>query len=131
MRFSFAHEIRDGGVDDQNFERSDAARFVDALKKILCNYPLERFGERGANLILLRGRKDIDDTVDRFGCVGSVQGAENKVAGCGGGQRELNRFKVSHFADENDVRGFAQRATQSVRERAYVNADFAVLTEAV
>src|SRR5947207_14451519 len=93
VRFSFAHKVRDGGVDDQNFERGDATRLVDALEKILRNYDLERFGEGGANLILLRGRKDIDDTVDRVGRVGRAQSAVSKIAGWGRGTRELNRSR--------------------------------------
>ena len=129
--FAFADEVRDGRVDDQNFQRGDAARFVDALEKILRDDALERFGERGADLVLLVGRENVDDTIDRFGGARSVQRAEDEVTGGGRGQRQFDRFQVAHFADEDDVRIFAQRAAQGGGERLRVHADFAMVHEAV
>ena len=73
MRLRFAHQVRDRGVDDQDFERGEAARFVDSLEKILCDDAFERFGQRGANLVLLIGRENIDHAIDRFGRARSVK----------------------------------------------------------
>src|SRR5256885_6983997 len=39
--FPFAHEIRDRGIDHQDLERGDAARFIDALEQVLRDYYLE------------------------------------------------------------------------------------------
>src|SRR3984893_16767833 len=75
--FSLAHEVRDGGIHYQNFESGDSSRFVDALEKILRDHALERFGESRPDLVLLRRGKNVDDTVDRFGSAGRMQGAEN------------------------------------------------------
>ena len=101
-----------GGVEDQNFQRGDTALFVDALEKVLRDDAFERFGKRGANFVLLFGRENVDDTVDRLGRAWRVQCAEDEVAGAGGDEREFDRFKIAHFADQNDVRIFAQRAAQ-------------------
>ncbi len=60
-----------------------------------------------------------------------MQSAENKVASGGRGQRELDRFQVAHFADENDVRVFAQRAAQRVGKGTCMDADFAMLNQTV
>ena len=131
VRLAFADEVRDRHVDDENLERGDAARLVDALEKILRDDAFERFRQGGANLVLLVGRENVDDTVDRFGGARGVERAENKVTGGGRGQRELDRLQIAHFTDEKDIRIFAQRAAQSGGERTRVHADFAVLHEAV
>ena len=101
--FAFAHEVRDRHVDDQNFQSGDASRFVDAFEKVLRDDAFERFGQGGANLVLLIGRENVDDTIDRFGGARSVQCSENKVTGGGRGQGELDRFEIAHFTDEQDV----------------------------
>ena len=117
VRLAFANEVRDRRVDHQNFQRGNAARFVDPLEKVLRDDAFERFGERGANLVLLVGRENVDDAVDRFGRARSVQGAEDKVAGGRRGQRQFDRFQVAHFTDEQDIRIFAQRAAQAQQRR--------------
>ena len=85
VRFSLAHEIGDGGVDDQDLKGRDASRFVDAFEKILRDDALERLGQGSADLVLLGGREDVDDTIDRLGGIGGVQCAENEVTGSGRG----------------------------------------------
>ena len=62
--FAFTHEIRDGHVDDQDFERGDAAWFIDAFEKILRDDAFQRFSQRRANLVLLIRRENIDNAVD-------------------------------------------------------------------
>ena len=87
MRLSFADEISNSDVDDENFQSSDATGLVDPLKQILRDYAFERFSQRGANLVLLAGREHINDAVNRLGGAGCVQSTENKVAGRGRGER--------------------------------------------
>ena len=128
---AFADEVRDRHVDDENFQRGDAARLVDAFEKVLRDDAFERFGKRGANLVLLVGRENVDDTIDCFRRARGVQRAEDKVAGGRGGQRQLDRFQIAHFTDEKDVRVFAQRAAQGGGERVRVHADFAMLHQAI
>jgi hypothetical protein len=60
-----------------------------------------------------------------------VQGAEHQVAGFGGGQRQADGFQVAHFADQDDVRVFAQRRAQRVGEAQRVRADFALVDQAL
>ena len=67
VRLGFAHEVGDRHVDHQNFQGGDAAWFVDSFEKILRDDALERFRERGANLVLLISRENVDDTIDGFG----------------------------------------------------------------
>ena len=59
-----------------------------------------------------------------------MQRAEDQVAGGGGGDGQFDGFQVAHFADENDVRVFAQRAAQSRRKGFGVDADFAMVHQA-
>src|SRR5258708_19723250 len=63
VRFSFAHEVRNGGVDDQNLERSNAAWFVDALEQVLGNHTLDRFRHNGPDFIFLPSPNTLYDTI--------------------------------------------------------------------
>ena len=74
------------------------------------------FGELGANLRLLSGRKNVDDTIDGLGRARSMQRAEDDMTGFRGSQSELNGFQVAHFADQNDIGIFTQRGPQRVGE---------------
>jgi hypothetical protein len=60
-----------------------------------------------------------------------VQGAEHQVAGFGRRQRQADGFQVAHFADQDDVRVFAQRRAQGVGERQGMRADFALVDQAL
>src|SRR3954468_15781523 len=112
VRLALANEVRDRHVDDQDFKGGHPTGLVDALEKILRNYALERFGQSGSNLVLLVGRENVNDTIDRLGGAGSVECSKNKVTGGGGGQGQLDRFEVAHFTDQKDIRIFAQGAAQ-------------------
>src|ERR1043166_3205722 len=79
VRLAFAHQVGNGEVDDQDFERSHPARLINALEEILRDDAFERFGERGANLILLVSGKYVDDTIYRLRRAGGVQSSEDKV----------------------------------------------------
>ena len=65
---------------------------------------------------MLVRRKDVNDAVHRFGGALRMQRAEDQVAGGCRGDGQFDGFQVAHFADENDVRVFAQRAAQSRRK---------------
>ena len=55
-----------------------------------------------------------------------MQGAEDEVAGFGGGDRRGDRLEVAHFADEDHVRVLAERAADRLGERRHVVADLAL-----
>ncbi len=82
------------------------------LNRLWATTPLSDSDKRGADFVLLVGRKDVDDTIHRLGRALRVQGAEDQVAGAGGRQRQFDGFQVAQFADQDDVRVFAQRAPQ-------------------
>ena len=84
-----------------------------------------------ADFVLLVGRENVNDAVHRLGRALRVQRAENQVAGRGGGDGQFDGFQVAHFADEDDVRVFAQRAAQRGGKGFGVHADFAVVHQAV
>ena len=60
-----------------------------------------------------------------------MQRSENKVAGRGSGESQLNGFEITHFSDEQDVWIFTQRTAQGRGERACMHSYFAMLDEAV
>src|SRR4051812_32739334 len=104
VSFAFANQVCDGGGENENFQGSDAAFFVDPSEKILGNDTFESFGEGRADFVLLLGREDVDDTVDGFSGAGSMQGAENQMASAGGNEGEFNGFEVTQLTDKHDVR---------------------------
>ena len=114
---AFAHEVRDGRGEHENFQRGHAAFFIDALEKILRDDAFERFRKRRADFVLLFGRENVDDTIDGLGGARRVQRAENQVTGAGGYERQFDGFQIAQLADQNDVRVFAQRAAQRGGER--------------
>ena len=91
----------------------------------------ERAGEREAHLGLLVRRIERQHAVDRLRRVRRVQRGEDEVAGVGRLERRVERFEISNFADEDDVRVLAQHAAQRLAERRRVGADFALVDVAV
>ena len=91
---------------------------------------LERAGDLHAHLLLLLGREDVDDAVDRSRRALRVQRAEHEVAGLGRGHRGRDRLEVAHLADEDHVGVLAQRAAQALGERRRVDADLALVDDA-
>ena len=77
---AFAHQVGDGGVEDQDFKRRDAAFLVRALEQGLRHDAFQGFGKRLADLVLLVGGKHVNDTVHGLGGALGVQGAEDQVA---------------------------------------------------
>ena len=54
---------------------------IHAGNKLLGNDSSEYQGELDGNLMLLVGRKNVNDAVDGVGCTDGMQGGENQVAG--------------------------------------------------
>ena len=44
--------------------------------------------------------------------------------------RGLNRFKITHLADQNNVRIFTQRTAQRIRKRRNIHADLTLMNNA-
>ncbi len=62
----FADAILDGGGAQHDFDGGDHAGLVVALQKSLADDADERAGQKRANLVLLAGGIDIDDTLNRL-----------------------------------------------------------------
>src|SRR5439155_15908877 len=103
---------------------------VDAFEKVLRHDASKRFGESRANLVLLFGGENVDDTIDGLGGAGCVQSSKNKVAGAGGGDGQLDGLKVAHFAHQHDIRIFAQCAAKRRGKRLGVQAYLAMVYQA-
>jgi len=129
VRLGFADEVADGGGDHEDFQGGDASLLVDSFEEVLGDHTAQGFGQAGSDLVLLFGREDVDDTVDRLGGALGVKRSEHQVTGAGGGERQFDRLEIAHFADEDDVGVLAQGAFEGGGERARVEADFAMVDE--
>ena len=87
-------------------------------------------GELHAHLVLLLGREDVDDAVDRLRRALGVQRREDEVPGLGGGERGRDRLEVAHLADEDHVGVLAQRRAERLGEGRRVGADLALVDDA-
>ena len=92
--------------------------------------PCSELGDLHAHLLLLLGREDVDDAVDRRRRALRVQRAEDEVAGLGRGERGRDRLEVAHLADEDHVRVLAERGAQRLGEARRVGADLALVDDA-
>ena len=109
--FASRMRLRTAGTADEDLARRHPSAAL-LLAERLGDDRLERLREHRADLVLLAGRKDVDDAVDGLRRARGVQGAEHQVPGLGRGERERDGFQVAHLADEDDVRILAQRAAQ-------------------
>ncbi len=79
----------------------------------------------------LSDREGVDDTVHGGrGAVG-VQGAHHEDAHLGRRDRDAHRLEVAQFADQHDVRIFAQGRMQRLGKTRAVQADLALADQAV
>ena len=92
--------------------------------------PLSVDAEHEADLLLLVGREEVDDAVDRLGRVDRVQRREDEVADLGRGQRRRDGLVVAHLADEDDVGVLADDVAQRVGVALGVDADLALVDDA-
>ena len=109
MGLAFAHQVRDGSGEDEDFQRSAAALLVNALEEILSHDTPERLRQRRANLVLLLGREHVDDAVHCLRGALCVQRAKDKMPSACRSDGQLDRFKIAQFSNEDDVWIFAQR----------------------
>ena len=84
-------------------------------------------GELQPHLLLLVGREDGDDAVDRLGGVERVQRAHHEVAGLGCRDRRFDGLEVAHLADQDDVRILAKGGAKRVREAVRIDTDLTLI----
>ena len=120
------NDIRDRRRVGERLQREHASGSVRARDQLLANDSPQRFAHHHPNLLLLIGRKDIEQTVEGARSVASMQRSQNKMSRLGGGDRERDRFQIAHLADHDYIRVFAQGSTQRRTERARVRVHFAL-----
>ncbi len=125
----FADTVGDRRVADENFVADDTAFAAGDRQQLLGDDSPQNERELRADLALLVRREHIDNTVDCLGGVCGVQGAENQMAGFSHGAGGRYRFKVAHFADENDVGVFAKNASEGFVERLGVDVQFTLVDD--
>ena len=116
LDLALADQVPDGVVREEDLEARDAAEAVGGRQQGLRDDALERVRELHAHLLLLRGREDVDDAVDRARRALGVERREDEVAGLGGGERGRDRLEVAHLAEEDHVGVLAQRRAQRLAE---------------
>ena len=82
-----------------------------SFKKCLRNDRAQRLREHTSQHLLLGGREDIDDAVDRLRGGARMQSAKHQMACFRSGECQPYRLKIVHFADQNDVRILTKRGT--------------------
>jgi hypothetical protein len=60
--------------------------------------------------------ENAEDAVDRLPGVDRMEGAQDEMPRLGGGQADLDRLPIPHFADEDHLRRLAERGPQSARK---------------
>ncbi len=63
VRLAFAHQVGDGGGENEDLKRSDTALFVNALEQVLGDDTFEGLGQRCADLVLLLSGENVNDAV--------------------------------------------------------------------
>ena len=91
---------------------------------------MQRRGELRADLLLLIGREDVDDAVDRLRRALRVQRPEDEMARLGSGQRGLDGLEVAQLADEDHVGVLAERGTSASPKLVRVRSDLALVHDA-
>ena len=122
--------VSDRVVGEQDLETGHPPQAVGGREEGLGHDALERVRELHAYLLLLRGREDVDDAVDRARRTLRMQRRKDEVTGLGGGERGRDRLEVTHLAEEDHVRVLPQRRAQRLGEARSVSADLALRNDA-
>ena len=122
----FANQVADGRVAHQQLV-GRAAPAADLGDQRLREHADDRRGELRADLVLLVGRKDVDDAVDRALGAGGVQRAEHDVAGFGGADGGFDRGQVAQLTHQDHVGILPQGTAQRLGEAGHVDADLALV----
>ena len=122
----FADQVSDTRGHDQGLERSHPTA-ADTRDQLLGENADDRTAQLGANLVLLIGRKHVDNTVDRAGGTTGMQRTEHDVARFRSGDGSLDRFQVAQLTDENHIGVLSQGAANGLGKRGDIDTDFALI----
>jgi hypothetical protein len=76
---------------------------------------IPKLRQLGAHLLLLIGREDVDDAVDRVCRADGVQRREHKMARLRRGHGDGDGLEVAQLTDEDDVRSWRRAARRARR----------------
>ena len=99
MRFIFPNNVSYYGGPNHNLKAAGARARPSRVRG--ARRPLGGLELLGAGLPLLLRREDIHDALNRLN--GAVKGGQDQVAGLGGGERSMDRTRVPHLANQDDV----------------------------
>jgi len=122
---SLSNRVGEGGRPQQNLEGGDAP-LVSPSQQLLGDDGTEGFGEHGADLLLFVRGEGVDDPIDGLGGRVGVQRSKNEQAGLGRRQRHPDRLEISHLADEETVRIFANGRFDAFGEIRDIGSDLAL-----
>ena len=78
-----------------SFKGQGSTLAIESRQQCLGQDSLQDKGELSTNLLLLIGRKNIDDTINRLHRAVSVQGSKTEVTGFSNTQGRLDRFQIT------------------------------------
>src|SRR5262249_47652898 len=128
-RLALADQVGDAEVDAQELHRRDAALAVGARQEPLRDHGAQRVGELYTDLPLALGRIRVDDALDGRRTRAAVEARQDQVTRLGGGQRQADRLRVAHLADQQDVGVLSQSVAQAGGEVAHLASDLALAHE--
>jgi len=104
----FADHVGDGRRIGQCFQREHASLAIGSRNQLLTNDAAERFAHHDPDLFLLIRRKDVEQSIKRARCAPRMQRSQNQMAGLSRGDRERDRFQITHFSNHDHVGIFAE-----------------------
>jgi len=124
-------QVPDRRRGDEDLHRRHPPLIVERRDQRLCDHAQQGVRDLDADLLLLMRWEDVHDTADRLGGVVRVEGRQHQVARFRGRQRLRDRLEVPHFADQDHVGVFAERAAERRRERQRVRTDLPLVDVAL
>ena len=77
---------------------------ISAGDESLRNNGFTNIGKLGDDLLLLIGRENIDESVNRLWGIDGMEGGDDEVAGFGGGEGDADGFQIAELGDDDDIR---------------------------
>ena len=103
---------------------------VDARDQGLANDRFENHAELSPDMVLLGGRKQVNDSIHGRSRGVGVKSGQGKMPGFGDPQGRFDRLRVAHFADQNNVRILPESHSERRREGVRVTAYLALVDDA-
>ena len=116
VAFTFFNVLPGAHRGLENFHGGDAPLSVLLRKEALGNDAAKSFREARADALLVGHGENTNDALHGFRSINGMQRGHDQVTRFRSFQGDLNRFPVTHFADENDFRRLPERRAQCQRK---------------